>query len=219
MGIEKRQIEGIDLLTGLLNDRGFEVDHFEYKVLKKSEIRRPINPKQKNSPTEKITVEEKLNVNANLKSVGQLEWRVMKDPENVLLLQTQRTKGEALCLPLYFDSVFKKERQILVTGLNNAIKCQLVAKPDLRFQRIPEPIEQDKTVKDQLIHRASRQKGMQSTARELLDFPGLPEGITKKIVAIATGKKEKLNDAEAINLILISDLYSRYTPAFQTFQD
>ncbi len=216
--VEKRQIQGIGQITDLMNDQGFAVDHFEYKVLKKSEIRRPINPKLKNSPTEKVTIEERLNVNANLKSVGQLEWRVLKDPENVLLLQIQRIKGDALSLPLFFNGIFSKERQILITGLTNAIKLQLTAKPDLKFQRIPEAIAQDTNVKEQLIHRASRSKGMQATARELLDFPGLPEEITRKIVAIATGKKEKLNDAEAINLILMSDLHSRYAPVFETFQ-
>lgn len=216
---ERRQIQGIDVITELLREQGFGVDHFEYKVVKKSEMRRPINPKLKNSPTEKVTVEEKLNVNANLKSVGQLEWRVLKDPENILHVQLARAKGEALCLPLFFENLLKNNKQILVTGLTNAVKLQLISKPDLKFLTIPDPIEQNQEVKEQLIQRASRTKGMQSTARELIDFPGLPEDINRKIGLISSGKKEPLTDAQAVNMILLSDLHSRYAATFQTFQN
>ncbi len=217
--IEKRQIQGIDLITELLNQQGFQVDHFEYKVTKKSEIRRPINPKVKNSPTERVAVEERINVNANLKTIGQLEWRVLKDPENVLLIQLSRSKGESLSLPLFFDNIFNNNRQIMITGLTNAVKLQLLSKPDLKFQKIPPPIMQDAVVKDLLLKRAARSKGMQSTARELIDFPGLPPEMQKKIASIASGKNEHLSDPQAINLILLSDLHNRYSATFQTFQN
>ncbi|MBU2512498.1 hypothetical protein KJ966_14275 [bacterium] len=217
--IEKRQIQGIDLITDLLKKQDIGVDHFEYKVIKKSEIRRPINPKLKNSPTERVTVEDRINVNANLKTVGQLEWRVFKDPENILLLQLTRSKGEALCLPLFFDDILQKDHQILITGLTDAIKLQLQSKPDLKFIHVPEAIEKNPDAKEQLISRAARLKGMQATARELIDFPGLPEEISKKIALISSGKKEHLSDAQAINLILLSDLCNRYASAFQTFQN
>ena len=216
---EKRQIQGIETMTEILKSQGYNLDYFEYKVIKKSEMRRPINPSVKNSPTEKIVVEERVNVNANLKTVGQLEWRVLKEPENVLLVQINRSKGESLSLPLFFDNIIKNNKQILICGLNNALKLQLLSKPDLKFTKIPEPIELDSIVKEQLLERASRSKGMQSTARELLDFPGLPTDISAKIAAIATGKKEPLSAAQSINLILLSDLHSRYGATFQTFQN
>ena len=216
--LEKRQIQDIDLITELLNRQGYSVDHFEYKVVKKSEIRRPINPKVQNSPKERVTVEERINVNAHLKTVGQLEWRVLKDPENVLLIQIHRSKGETLSLPLFFENIFNNNHQILVTGLTNAVKVQLLSKPDLKFQRIPELIEKDPIVKEQLLKRASRSKGMQSTVRELIDFPGLPKEMADKISAIASGKNEHLSDPQAINLILLADLHNRYAATFQNFQ-
>ncbi len=217
--LDKRQIDDIDVITQMLNNQGFVVDHFEYKVTKKMEVQRPINPKLKNSPKERFVVEEKLNVNANLKTVGQLEWRVLKDPENILLIQLHRSKGETLCLPLIYPNIFKQNHQILVTGLPNSVRLQLLSKPDLKFLQIPILIEENPDFKEQLIQRASRSKGMQATARELLDFPGLPEEISKKITLIATGKKENLSDSQAINLILLSDLHSRYSAMFQTFQN
>ncbi|MCP4750295.1 MAG: hypothetical protein GY866_05350 [Proteobacteria bacterium] len=216
---DKRQIDGIDVITDLLQKQKFSIDHFEYKVIKKSEIRRPINPKLKDGPKERVIVEDKINVNANLRTVRQLEWRVLKDPENVLLVQISRAKGESFCLPLIFPNILRKEHQILVTGLTNQTKLQLISKPDLSFSSIPKPIEGDPDFKEHLIQRAGRAKGMQATARELLDFPGLPNEVTHKITQIATGKKEALSDAEAINIILLSDLYTRYLPVLQTFQE
>lgn len=217
--MEHRQIQGIDQITSLLREQDFEVEHYEYKVVKKTEMHKPINPKHKDGPKQKVIIEDKINVNANLKSVGQLEWRVLKDPEASLLVQLNRTKGETVTLPLFFENLFEKEKQVMVTGLNKAVKIQLISKPDLKFQKLPEPIANDAEVRQSMIDRAARMKGMQSTARELLDFPGLPPEISKKISAIATGKKESLKDEEAINLILLSDLHSRYSGAFQTFQN
>lgn len=217
--IDKRQIEGIDVITSILDKKSFAVDHFEYKVIKKTETRRPINPKFKDGPSERVILEERINVNANLKTIRQLEWRVIKDPENVLLLNITRTKGEAFCLPLVFPNIFKKEHQILVTGLNDASRIQMLTKPDLQFKTIPQIIQDNPEVEDTLLQRASRAKGMQATARELLDFPGLPEKMVKKISQLATGKKETLTAAQSINLMIFSDLVTRYLPVLQTFQN
>lgn len=217
--IDKRQIEGIDVITDILNKKNFAVDHFEYKVTKKTETRRPINPKFKNGPSERVVLEERINVNANLRTIRQLEWRVVKDPENVLLINLTRTKGEAFCLPLVFPNIFAQEHQILVTGLTDPVRLQLITKPDLEFKSIPKTVEENHEFEEQLLLRASRSKGMQATARELLDFPGLPETMVKKIAQIATGKKETLTSAQSINLIILSDLVTRYLPVLQTFQN
>lgn len=216
--LEKRQIEDIEVISALLQKKNFSTDFFEYKVVKKTEIRRPINPKFKDGPKQKVIIEDKINVNIDFKTVRQLVWRVLKDPENVLLLQLSRTKGEPLSLPFIFEEVFNKNRQILVTGLTNNVRLQLITKPDLSFETIPSTVEKNHFLKEQLIKRAGRAKGMQSTARELLDFPGLPKKISEKITALATGKKEQFSDEQVINLIILSDLYSRYFPVLQNFQ-
>lgn len=216
--IDKRQVDGIDVISDILSKKNFAIDHFEYKVIKKTETRRPINPKFKDGPSEKVVLEERINVNANLKTIRQLDWRVVKDPENVLLLNISRAKGEAFCLPLVFPNIFKKEHQILVTGLNDSSRLQLLTVPDLKFKAVPQIVEDNPEFKEQLIQRANRAKGMQATARELLDFPGLPDVMVKKISQLATGKKETLTEAQSINLMILSDLATRYLPVFQTFQ-
>ncbi|NQU64339.1 MAG: hypothetical protein HQ517_08680 [SAR324 cluster bacterium] len=217
--IDRQQIEGIDVITNILDNKNFAVDHFEYKVIKRTETRRPINLKFKDGPSEKVVLEERINVNSNLKTIRQLEWRVTKDPENVLLLNIARAKGEALCLPLIFPNIFKKEHSILVTGLNATTHLQLLAKPDLQFKTIPQIVLDNPEFKEQLLQRASRSKGMQATARELLDFSGLPEKMVNKISQLATGKKETLSDAQSINLMIFSDLVTRYLPVILTFQN
>jgi len=217
--IDKRQIEGIDLITDILSKKGFSVDHFEYKVTKKTETRRPINPKFPDGPSERVVLEERINVNANLKTIRQLEWRVSKDPENVLLLNMSRTKGEALCLPLVFESIFQTDHQVMVTGLNDASRLQLQTKPDLQFKAMPKLVAENPEFQQQLLQRASRSKGMQATARELLDFPGLPDAVVKKISQVATGKPENLTPEQSVNLIILSDLATRYYPVIQTFQN
>ena len=217
--IDKRQIDGIDVIEDILSNRKFTIDHFEYKVAKKTESRRPINPRYPDGPSEKVVLEERINVNANLKTIRQLEWRVAKDPENVLLLNIARCKGEALCLPLIFPNIFKQEHQILVSGLNDPSRLQLLTKPDLTFKSIPQIVLDNPKFQEQLIQRANRVKGMQSTARELLDFPGLPEVMVKKILQLATGKKETLTNAQSVNLMILSDLVTRYLPVFETFQN
>lgn len=209
----------MDVITDILSKRGFSVDHYEYKVTKKTETRRPINPKFPDGPSERVVLEERININANLKTIRQLEWRVAKDPENVLLINLTRTKGEAFCLPLIFPIIFKKEHQILVTGLNDAAHLQLLTKPDLQFKNIPKIVSENPGYQEQLLERANRAKGMQATARELLDLPGVPEEMAKKLSQIATGKKESLTPAQSINLIILSDLITRYLPVLMTFQN
>ncbi|MDH5559274.1 MAG: hypothetical protein OEY59_00295 [Deltaproteobacteria bacterium] len=214
---DPRQIEGMDYIRGQLEKKGFRVDSYEYKVTTKTEIRRPINPKLKNGPTERVTLEEKINVNSNFKAVRQLDWRVSKDPENILILQVTRAKGESLSLPIIFPNIIKKGRQILVNRISKVTHAQLIAKPDLKFETIPKPIEDCPELKEQLLERSKRKKGMQSTVRELLDMPGLPVSISEKIAGIATGKAIDITDTEAINIILLSDLQTRYMGLLQNF--
>ena len=215
---DKRQVEDLEIINQLLGKMRFETDYFEYKVVKKTETRRPINPKFPDGPKQKVLVEERININSDLKHVRQLEWRVLKDPENVLLLQLNRAKGEAFCLTLSFDRIFESDHPVLICGLTNQVRLQLITVPDLKFQKIPDIVEENVAFKEQLLNRASRARGMQATARELLDFPSLPKEFNKKLVNVATGKSEKLTEAESINLILLSDMVTRYLPALQTFQ-
>ncbi|MCP4295996.1 MAG: hypothetical protein GY786_10345 [Proteobacteria bacterium] len=216
---DKRLLTGIDQITEILSQNDFKVDHFEYKITVKNELRRPINPKVKNGPTEKVSIEEKININTKLKTIGQLNWRILKDTENVLAVQMTRSKGESLSLPLIYQNIFDQYKQILVTGLSNQVRLQLLAKPDLSFRRLPEIVTKNFTFREELRKRANRKKGMQSTARELLDLPGFPTGITKKINEIATGRGVSLSEVEAVNIILLSDLLGRYSASFITFQE
>lgn len=216
--LDSRQVVGIDHIRSQLEKRRFILDHFEYKVTNKVEMRRPINPKIKNGPTEKITVEEKVNVNANLKTMRQLTWRVLKDPENVLLVQVTRPKGETLSVPLIFNKILKSHHSILVTGANHFTQLQLLSKPDLTFKRIPKIIEDKPDFKLFLLQRSKRKKGLQASMREIQEIQGLPEDVREKIIKVITGQRIDLTDPEAINLLLLADLYSRYSAMFHTFQ-
>lgn len=216
--LDSRQIVGIDQIQLLLENRKFSVDHFEYKVTNKVELRRPINPKVKNGPTEKVIVEEKVNINANLKTLRQLTWRVLKDPENVLLVQLTRAKGETLSVPIIFSKILKSHQSILVTGTNQFTRTQLLTKPDLSFNRVPKTVEEDAAFKETLLQRAKRRKGMQASMRELQDIQGISAEVHEKVMGIISGRKVDLTDAEAINLLILSDLYSRYSAMFHTFQ-
>ena len=183
---DKRQVEDMEIIEQLLNKMRFDIDYFEYKIVKKTETRRPINPKFPDGPKQKVLVEERINVNGDLKTVRQLEWRVLKDPENVLLVQLNRAKGEAFCLTLTFERLFENDRQVLVAGLTNQVRLQLITVPDLKFQKIPDPVEENVAFKEQLLNRASRTRGMQATARELLDFPSLPNEFSKKVAPVSS---------------------------------
>lgn len=216
--VDARQVEAMDALRQILERYQFAVENFEYKVTTKSEVRKPINPKVKNGPTEKVIVEERININTQLKTLRQLSWRVAKDPENVLLLQISRTKGESLCVPLIFSKIIRENKQILITGITDKIRLQLVAKPDLTLKKIPLLILQNEACKVDLINRSKRLKGMQAAMRELQEITIFPKEIKDKILGIIIGRKTDLTDAEAINLILLSDLHNRYSTMFINFQ-
>jgi len=213
------QVEGVDIIKNIFKEQKVDFDYFEYKVTNKAEVRKPINPMIKNGPTEKIIVEDKVDVNSNLKTIGQLEWRTLKDPENALLVQMNRLKGDPFCLPIIFAKVIKHEHPILVTAATKHMMLQLLAKPDFNFSKVPKIIDADTGLKAAIMSRVARTKSMQSTARDLVDFQGFPEKISKKISELSMGRKVEFSEAEAINLILIADLMSRYTPVLRTFQE
>lgn len=211
-------VEDMDVLRQMLSEQNTSFDFFEFKIVNTTVQKRLIHSAQKNGPKERISVEEKVDINSNLKHLRQFTWRVLKDLNNVLLVQLTQLKGAPCSLPLIFPSILHENRQILVCGLTHAMRAQLLSKPDLKFNRIPELIDNDAACKEMMLIRADREKGMQSIARGLQDVKGLPKGITQKLMDLATGSKVILTDAEAINVILLSDIYSRYLPALQTFQ-
>lgn len=214
---ERRLVTGMDLISKVLESQGFTVDHAEFKVVNKKEIKRPINPKHKDGPKEKVVIEEKININTSLKYVRQVHWRVTKEPENVLLVQLERLKGEPMALPLIFETLLKEDREIIVTGVSQGVWNQLLSKPDPTFESLPAGLAKDEQTQADLLARAKRKKGMQATARDLLDLHGLKPEVMGIINDVAFAKARDLSDAQAINLILLSDLYSRYHLALWQF--
>jgi hypothetical protein len=217
--LDSRMIKDMDEIRSLLKKKKFTSDYYEYKVTNTTFIRRLINTNSKNGLAERVMVEEKININTNLKAIRQLNWRILKDPENVLLVQLNQVKGESCCLPLIFSNIYQNDRDILVSGITKAMQVQLISKLDLNFQKIPKEILDNPITKGQILQRSRRKKGMQATARILQDFLGLPKLISAKIINIAAGSHIQLSDAEAINIILLSDLVTRYSGVLRTFQN
>ncbi len=215
---DRRQVEGVDLLRDLLEAKGFFCDHFEYKLVHKVETKRPINPKNPNGPTQKVTIEEKTNINGTLRGMRQLAWRVAKDSENLLHVQLYRSKGETCTLPLLFAEVYKNQGSVLVTGSNKKLEAQLTAKVDLEFQAIPPEIAAQPDLVEELIARSQRTKGFQATARELVDFTNIKIHIAEKLKELSQARKVDLTPAEAVNIILLADLTSRYNELTSNFQ-
>ncbi|MDX2471052.1 MAG: hypothetical protein QNL04_10805 [SAR324 cluster bacterium] len=215
--LERRQVEGIDLIRGLLESHGFEADHFHYHLSTKSEVSRPINPKNPQGPTKKITIEEKINVNGNLKGLRQFAWRAGKDPENVLLLQVERAKSTN-ALPLIFERIFENDGTVFITSAKKRVISQLCAKVDLEFSEVPQEIADNEDLLDDLISRSQRTRGMQSTAREVVDLSGLNLEIATKLKYMAQGKPTPLSDGEAVNILLLADAVTRYQEILDNFQ-
>ena len=217
--LNNRMIKDMGEIRSLLRRKNFTSDYYEYKVTNTTFIRRLINANSKDGPAERVMVEEKININNNLKAIRQLNWRVLKDPENVLLVQINQVKGESCCLPLIFSNIYQNERNILVSGITKEMQVQLISKLDLNFQKIPKEMLDNPIIKKQILQRSRRKKGMQATARTLQDLLGLPKLISAKIINIAAGTHIQLTDAEVINIILLSDLVTRYSGVLRTFQN
>ncbi|MGK0290458.1 MAG: hypothetical protein ACI86H_001917 [bacterium] len=215
----KDRIQGLTLIREWFRRRKFYVEAFEYKTLIKKEVRRPINPKNPEGPQEKVLVEEKIELNTDFKQLRQLRQRVLKEPQNVLMVQLERAKGEYCGLPLLFSSLIEDGRDIVVSRMPSIVKAQILAVPDLHFKKIPKEVEENEELKKQLLERATRSRGMQATMRELSNMPFFPEKNLYQISNFISGKTPKLTDAEAINLLLLSDLHNRYAAVLNAFEE
>ncbi len=215
--LERRQVEGIELIRTLTESHGFEADHFHYHLSTKSEVSRPINPKNPQGPTKKVTIEEKVNVNGNLKGLRQFSWRAGKDPENILLLQVERPKSTN-ALPLIFEKIFESEGTVFITSAKKRVISQLCAKVDLEFLNVPAEIQENPELLEDLISRSGRTRGMQSTAREVADLSGLNPAVGEKLKYLIQGKPTPLTDGEAVNILLLADLVTRYQEILDNFQ-
>jgi hypothetical protein len=214
----KEQFNGLAVLRKWMEKKGFMLESFEYKVVAKKEIKRPINPKNPNGPMEKVVIDEKVNLNIDFKNLRQLIARIGQEPQNVMAVQLERAKGEYFCLNLIFKQIFKAGRPVLVTFLPPLVKSQLLSIPDLNFVSIPKEVEANEELKKQLLDRAGRTRGMQSTMRELAGLPFFPGKILNKISGMSAGQKVELTDAESINLLLLADLHNRYSAMLDTFE-
>lgn len=211
-------IDDYEVIDSILKDEGFSTDFFEYKIKNTQVEKRLIDSRSRNGPRERVELERKVDVNANYKHLRQFAWQVIKDTNNVLLIQISQLKGTCCTLPLIFPAILKAKHNILVTGQSSQTRTLLTAKPDLQFKTIPEPIKQDKVALSYLLERAGRQKSLQSIARTLQDFTGLPAGIKRKMTSLGKGEVIKIMDEEAVNILLIHDLLSRYLPMLKEFE-
>lgn len=216
--VAEASADDFDIIKDIIKTRGFSIDFIEFKLTNTKVQRRLIQPTQKDGPRERIEIEEKLDVNSGFKYLRQLSSKVQNDVNNVLLVQMNQIKGFPCSLPLIFPELLKAQHGVLVHGLTDIIQSQLVSKADLAFASIDDPISKNPYIRSKILQRAEREKSMQAIARELKDFKGLPETIQDKLGQMVSGNKVPLSDEEVINIILISDLFTRYLPLFQSFE-
>ena len=214
---ERRAVVGMEMMQKVLEVKGFRVDHADFQVINKREVKRPINPKFKEGPKETVILEERVNINTAFKHLRQLGAKARQNSENVLLVQIERIKGEAIAYPLIFPALFDQGTDIIITGITKTVLSQLTAKPDPTLAKMPEAISQDEVALADLLGRAKRKKGMQSTARELLNIQGLKPEVVEKVTAVAHSKPNAVTDDEVVNLILLADIASRYQPVLDQF--
>ncbi len=210
--------DDFNVIKDIIQTRGYAVDFVEFKFSTTKIQRRLIKPTQKDGPKERIEIEEKIDVNSSYKHLRHLSARVQKEVNNVLLVQVNQIKGFPCSAPILFPELLKSKRPILVNGVTDRIHVQLISKPDLNFRIVDAPIARNPFLRRKILERAERSKSMQAIGRELKDFFGLPSHIREKLNELAVGNKVPLSDEEAINIILISDLYTRYLPLFQNFE-
>ncbi|MGK0290777.1 MAG: hypothetical protein ACI86H_002240, partial [bacterium] len=201
-----------------LKSRGFAVENLEFKITVTKEVKRLINPKNPNGPSERVHIEEKTNLNTDAKALRSYVERVLREPYNVLLAQIYKARSESFALPIVFPNLFRVGGQVLVSYSDELTRLQLLTVPDLKFEKIPKIVEENSDFKDFLIGRGKRKKGIQSAMRELVDLPLLPEDLRKRITSVAMGQVHNFNEIELINLLLIADLHSRYSAIIKKFE-
>lgn len=217
--LERSHIPGMDHLKQQFKFQGFTVEHFEYKVMVRKEIKRAINPKDKKSNIqEKVIIDEKVDLNSDLRYAKQLINRVNLGPENILLIHLNKARGEYFAIPLYFSRLQRDNKPILVVGMSEDVKTQLMCAPDLNFKEIPKTLQQNKPLLETMKLRLGRKKGIQASLRELMDLPLFPTKIRNKIQQISAGGNNELTEEEGVNLMLLSDMYSRYSAVLNHFE-
>ena len=98
-------IDQIDVIKELIKTQEFNIDFFEFKVANTKIQKRLINLSQKDSPRQRVEIEEKVDVNTSYKHLRQLMWRIQKEIHNTFLLQMHQIKAVPCSMPLMFSSI------------------------------------------------------------------------------------------------------------------
>jgi hypothetical protein len=214
------KVEGLgEFLTVFNRDEArAEVTQFRHVIQRKA--RRSMGGKFGRGLTTEVT--ENIEVNLNQDLIGLRRWlgAVRQNPSNVLLLQVGKIRDEPLAAPLIFSEMLRTGRPILVTGVDNLARDQLLSPIDLKFQQIPAPVTRNYPLKTALLARVQRPKGFASAMRGLMELDCLPKPVADKVAQIATGGDlSGLSEAETINLALLADLVSRYEASLNQFKE
>lgn len=194
-----------------------EVSHFRYVIQRRT--KRSLGGKFAQGLSTEVTENIEINLNEDLFGLRRWLATIRQDPGSVMLLNIFKIKEDALAAPLIFSDMLRTGRPLLVTGADASMQSQLTATPDLQFKVTPPEIEGDTELKLSFLARPQRRKGFVQTVRNLMEFEFLPQEVRGKIQEINTGGDPSvLNEAETINLCLLSDISSRYRPVLDQYK-
>ena len=214
-----KDIEGIGGFLSAFNQGDVKAEVIQFRHVIQRKARRSIGGKFSQGLTHEVI--ENIEINPNQDLFGLRRWmgQIRSEPSNILLLNVPKVKEDAIAAPLIFSEMLRTGRPILVAGLDNSGKDQLLSPVDLQFQTIPAPIAQNRSLKLMLLARVQRRKGFASSIRSLMDLDFLPKPVQEKVNTIATGGDPGgLSEEEMVNLAILSDLASRYDAVLSYFK-
>ncbi|MDH4225456.1 MAG: hypothetical protein OEW12_07400, partial [Deltaproteobacteria bacterium] len=204
-------IEGLEEFLAVFNTREVDAVITPFRHVIQRKVRRNMGGKFGQGLSHEVVENVEINPNEDLIALRRWMGAVRQDPANIMLLQIAKVKEEPLAAPLVFSEQIKAGRPILITGADSSARDQLLSAVDLKFSVTPDLVDQNHALKTMILGRSQRRKGFMASMRNLMELDFLPQGLLDKITQISTGADTAgMADPEIINLILLSDLVSRY---------
>lgn len=135
-----------------------------------------------------------------------------------LELQQVRASNGA---PLVMELLARHEQIAFLSGIDGEQLARFTARPDLTLEAIPPPLARNRALLAEYTARRQRPAGFLSQLKPLADLGLLPEGpqrlLTETVEARGGSAVQRLGEAQAVNLGLLSEYAERYQSLFDQF--